>query len=272
MAKKSKASGAVLTTVKESAGEDLILVIAKHVLTLTGEQAKSEAVTTSDSVAGTYYSLGGILSRIQEEKWYGEWGFGTFNDYVEKELGFSPRKARYLITNFNDLVNSGVCWDDVKDISWSRLSIISGVITKENVADWVQKAKDLNRPSLQAAVAKAKEGTLPKSGSEPPLSTTTTLTFKVHQDQKDSIKQAVDKAKGEAGTEFDGVALEAICLSYLAGSSKTKPSGLKSTMKKAGFMEVLETFETLWPDIDLTIDKIPATETAAGSVEVPETL
>lgn len=40
----------------------------------------------------------------------------------------------------------------------------------------------------------------------------------VHQDQMTTIKQALEDARAEWGTEYDVVALEAICLSYLAMS------------------------------------------------------
>jgi hypothetical protein len=40
----------------------------------------------------------------------------------------------------------------------------------------------------------------------------------VHQDQMATIQQALEDARAELGTEYDTVALEAICLSYLATS------------------------------------------------------
>lgn len=38
----------------------------------------------------------------------------------------------------------------------------------------------------------------------------------VHPDQLQTIEQALALARGEAGTQYDTVALEGICLSYLA--------------------------------------------------------
>ena len=43
--------------------------------------------------------------------------------------------------------------------------------------------------------------------------------FPVYPNQAEIIRAALEKAKKEAGTEYDAVAFERICLSYLSSSS-----------------------------------------------------
>lgn len=241
----------------EEALVDPIEEVAKAVLSLAPEDALVELLNNVNNVDYNYLKVGGVLSRIQEEKWWMEWGKISFNEFVTTSLAYKPRKALYLISIYNDLVDCGVPHTKFEGLPWTILKEISSVVTKENVDEWVKYAKTLTLLQLQETVAKHKAGTLDKSSVEAEPSTTVSMSFKVHTDQKETIEQALDKAKHEAGTEFPGVALEAICLHYLAGG-KTKPAGLKATMKKAGFQEVLESFGQIWPDIDLEISLPPS--------------
>jgi hypothetical protein len=42
-----------------------------------------------------------------------------------------------------------------------------------------------------------------------------------HDDQIETIELALERARQEMGTEFDVVALEAICMNYLSGGNLT---------------------------------------------------
>ena len=83
----------------------------------------------------------------------------------------------------------------------------------------------------------------------------TTMTFKLHPDQRATIEAALAKAKAELPTEYDTVAVENICLGYLSGSSGTvqAPPSLADAMKAAGYSQVLAVFETLWPEVILLV-------------------
>lgn len=51
----------------------------------------------------------------------------------------------------------------------------------------------------------------------------------VHRDQAATIAHALEKARAEAGTPFDIVALEMICVGYLGGSVGAPRSSTKTT-------------------------------------------
>jgi hypothetical protein len=56
--------------------------------------------------------------------------------------------------------------------------------------------------------------------------------YGVAPDQKDTILLALDRARLEAETQYDAVALEAICMQYLAISGVHKTSSVSMTSKE----------------------------------------
>jgi len=64
--------------------------------------------------------------------------------------------------------------------------------------------------------------------------------YHAHEDQIETIQLALDHARSELGTEFDSVALDAICTNYLSGGVVTNPSSLIDVLKKYSADEILE--------------------------------
>lgn len=236
-------------------------VIHDTVVTLEGLEmnaALSLVSELSENIDYNYFQLGGVLSTIQSKGWYHEAGYDSFKEFVAKEYGLGPRKALYLVSIYNGLVDSGVAWNKVKHLGWTKLKELANVITPDNVDHWVGVAE--NSTVLQLLEAIKGANTAGDSGSSSddaegqPTSNVTTMTFKVHTDQKETVRQALDKAKEEAGTDVDTVALEMICMSFLQGGKVTKQvTGLKDAMAGASWEEVLSVFEQLWPDVDVEV-------------------
>ena len=239
-------------TVEES--DDLIVKTKNEIEHLKPEKAFKLVPTLMDTIDHDYFRLGGVLSAIQIQGWFMDKGHETFRSFVEAESGLAYRKAMYLINIYNCMVESGVAWDVVKHLGWSKLKELAPIITLENVDDWVAVAENLTVIQLQEHIKASSKGesasTSPEVDKE--VSKTTTMTFKLHQDQKDTIREALDKAKHETGTEFDAVALEAMALDFLGGESKLKaiPS-LKEYMAGKSAEEVLEAFGEVFPDVVL---------------------
>lgn len=58
---------------------------------------------------------------------------------------------------------------------------------------------------------------LDPSSNSTKASTKATKTFKMHDDQKETIEAAIEKAKEKSSTTVDTVALEYICMEFLSG-------------------------------------------------------
>lgn len=232
---------------------DLIATTAHEVENLSREEAYALVPTLTDGVDFSYFKLGGVLAVMQHHDWWKDDGFDNFRQFIEAKFGIQYRKAMYLIGIYGSLVESGVPWSKLAGIGWSKVKEIAAILTLDNVDEWVERAKELTVLQLHEAVKKAQAGTLAKTDEEPAESGVTTFTVKVHPDQKETIAKAVEKAMKEAGTEFKGVALEAICLNYLSGAKVSKPKPLTELMKGYEYEQVLKAFAEVWPDIDLTV-------------------
>jgi len=237
---------------------DALVQLAHEVENLTREQAFAAVQPLIDTVDYSYVRLGGVLAVIRDHEWWRDAKCESFKELLEKQFGMRYRKGAYLIQIYEDLINSGVEWDQVKSLGWTKLKEISPVLTKDNTAEWVDKAHGLTVLQLHDVVGKFTEQALVASGTklEDVQTTTTTITFKVHVDQKETIRLAVEKARKEANTEYDAVALEAICINYLAGGKVTKPKSLKALLEKHNPEEILHTIGEIWPDIEIEA-KIP---------------
>ncbi len=239
---------------KKAKETDAFVLLVQEISALSADEVIAEVPKLLDAANENYFRLGGFLWAISAHKYYKLVGFETFNEFVES-LGLKRSKAYYWMQIYDKLIESSVPWAKVKDVGWTKLRELASILTLENADDWVERALNSTVRQLQEAIAKAKSGSLPTSGITPTddaQSNVTTFTVKVHPDQKQSIKEAVAKARAEANTDYDGVALEAIAMNYLAGGNVTKPVSLKAVLEKHSPEEVLVALETVFTDFIIT--------------------
>lgn len=226
--------------------------------TVTKSQAYTLARELVHSAEFNYFKLGGILSVIQDKGWWQESGYQDFRSFVEAEVGIYYRKAMYLIQIYRDIADSGVEWAEVAAVGWTKLKEISPYLAPDNVQEWVERAKNMTVVQLSDYIKSLKGGSDHKA-SEQASSAVTTMTFKLHSDQKDIVRGALDVAKQKSGTEFDSVALEYICLEYSNGQlGKTKAAApskpLADQLRDVGIEEALQELEKAYPNIDMTVN------------------
>lgn len=240
---------------KKEKSDDLLVLIVQEISALSAEEAINAVPNLLNGADENYFRLGGVLSIIQTNKFFETEGFETFKAFVEQKIGIPYRKAMYWIHIYDRLVESGVSWNKVKDVGWTKLKDLAAILTLENVDEWVKRAEGMTTLQLQEAIKKATAGTLTSSGLTPEddkPSEVTTFTVKVHTLQKEAIRAAIDKAKVESDTEFDGVALENIARNYLAGGNVTKPVSLVSVLSKYSPEDALTAFESVYPELEVT--------------------
>lgn len=231
---------------------DLIVKLVQEISNLSAEDAIKEVPDLLNGADENHFKLGGVLSLISTSKFFKVDGFENFKDFVEGKFGIQYRRAMYWITIYDALVESGVPWEKVQHVGWTKLRDLAPILTLDNVDEWVERAMGLTTIQLQDAILKFKAGALTNAGSEPvetAKSATTTVTFKIHADDKILIKSAIEKAKHEAETEYDGVALVSLCNNYLTGGMVAKPASLIEILQKYTPEEVLEGTEKAFPDL-----------------------
>lgn len=249
---KPKKTGSTVSTSVAKEGEivaddDVIINISHEIENLSKEGARTIVASLADQTEKTFFKLGGVLSVIQANSWFEP--YGTFRDYVEKEHGLAYRRAMYWIAIYNGLVASGVPWVKVKDLGWTKLKLLAEIITPENVDQWVATAKSQTVINLMETIKNTKEAANKSLTDETPAAqTATTKTFKVHPGQKETIEAAITKAKEDGGTTVDTVALEYICLDYMA-----KPT-LVQRLKDLGIEPALEALGKAFPDANFVVE------------------
>lgn len=261
--------GAEKEVVKAKVKNDLFVEVASEVEHLTKAKAFSLVDNLLEDVESNHFRLGGVLSLIQEkssveDSWLD--GAASFRDLVQDKIGLHYRKAMYLIAIYRHLVEKQIPWESVKGLGWTKLKEMAQVLTPKNVDGWAKRAEKMTVLQIIDAVKKAQA----KGGSDAKMgetSTVTTMTFKVHEDQKEVIRSALDKVKKATKTEFDTVALHNLSAAYLGNTitietveAKEEPqtkkmqlASLKTLMTELGHEEVLGVFEKVFPKVDLEV-------------------
>lgn len=235
--------------------KDAVVSMVHNIENLTSEKALGAVAKLLDNIDHEYFHLGGVLSVIQSNGYYQDKGYETFRSLVEAEYGLQYRKAMYLVSIYNGLVSSGVSFEKVKKLGWTKLKELATILTPENVDEWVGIASSMTLLQLQEYISQQSKGV--KAGGDTAVEPTkvTTMTFKLHEDQKTTIREALEKAKHESGTEFDAVALEMICIDYLSGSKLKQVPTLKEALSGKTIEDVVEVLSECFPDLDMTISE-----------------
>jgi hypothetical protein len=177
---------------------------------LTEAEAKLLVDKLAEGAEFTFFQLGGVLSVIHNNGWFKP--YASFKEYVEHEHGIKFRRAMHWIAIYKALAENKVPWEKVKQLGWTKLSVIAQLLTPENVDEWVSIAEDQTVLQLKETVRSTKSADVPKALEDQASKTVTTKFFKVHEDQRATIEAALAKAKEESGTPYDTVAMEYICM------------------------------------------------------------
>lgn len=180
-----------------------------------------------------FFRKGGLLVKLSELGDFGE--HKNFQDYV-KANGIAPdyRTARYWMSIYTGLLEAGIPYSEVQGVGWTKIVVLIPVLTKENVEEWVAKAKAMNVATLKATVdAELATDDSGKVSDSAPKGDIKSMVFKLHADQTDTVNDALAKAKKNANTESKEVALDLICVEFLGNAGNKKlPEG---AVVKAGY-------------------------------------
>jgi len=257
---------------------DLIHKTVAEVESIADEDAATKAVLElMDESEYSFFKIGGILSRFKAEGWTGE--FDTFGDFVESAFGFKIRKAETLVLIYQSLISCGAPWASAKAVGWSKLGVIAKHLTADNWKGWFDQVKEVSHATVvqmsKDASANKKNGE--GDGEAPESTPQKKISIVIHEDQEVNIKDALAKAKETMGTDYDGPALHAIALDYLATpvpvEAPTAPTtgveegeqeadevltGIFQAMREGGTLEeclqvIFECMEDVFPEADVEI-------------------
>lgn len=135
------------------------------------KEMEKEALRLKTQAEKSYLDLAEVLAGIRGEfrkaqsmaEAKREFGFETFDGWVEGSFGWKRRKALYLIAVWEKLhVAQGIPKGKIAEIEWTKAAALSrladsGHLTKENVDKWADRAKEMGVDKLETVVTKTIE-------------------------------------------------------------------------------------------------------------------
>jgi len=243
---------------------DPFMAIASKIEKVSSRAEVESIFKASIDAAGfTSFALGGAVVRAQElfktaKSQFPE--YKSFREYVERGLGIEYTYAMRAAQAYWKILDLNVPFSAFGGIGLQKALKLLQVVTKDNIAEWVEKAKAMNILSLDEAIKAAKAL---KSPDDAPAEAKTimTKTFKLHEDQKQLVNDALKKASEETGSNFEAVNLEAICQSYIgaglmfANVAQAMAYAAKHTTEPALFVaKQVALLEQLFPDLQIKVD------------------
>lgn len=201
-----------------------------------------------DGVPGGYRELmkgeGAKEARIELFK---KWGYGSFEEYCEREVGMQRRSAsniRYAYYWFKIELDLGAeIIDQLKSLGRSKLYLLAGFVQKDNVMSWLEKAKEMTHEELKKVIVASRANSKntnkdnelfenAKSGAAvnedgyavaPAPETQHTLHTSLYDGQWGTWNAALERAKSVTGSDTISHNLEMICTDYLATNDFADP-------------------------------------------------
>lgn len=191
-----------------------------------------------DGVPGGYQSLmKGDGAKQAREEIFKKWGFKSFEEYAEKDLGLRKRTAqniRYAYYWFEIQEKlPGKVLIELKKIGRSSVYILAGFARKDSIALWIEKAKNCTFEELKKSITAAKAVKAGKnvdseevnqfSGPETTASKIEpeeqrTFQTSLYVDQDKVVQAALSRAKGLSKSDKNGHNLTLICEDFLSNN------------------------------------------------------
>jgi hypothetical protein len=83
-----------------------------------------------------------ILRLLKNERVWEKLGYSTWDAYLAQEdLSFKPATIEKYIATLTKIESLGIHFDQLKEIPRSKIRLIAPHLTRENVSDWLIKAR-----------------------------------------------------------------------------------------------------------------------------------
>lgn len=247
----SSASGIVDAELVQDFVPDLqpVVVSQSQKLEISSDEHRSRILKLWENIKENYMEIGMLLAHAQTERRYESWGYSTFKDYAQRELGVKYTKAKYLADVWRHLSRSDEVLKKVSNVGWDKMKTLTHVVTEDNVDNWVEKAKHLSADELKKEVKtfmmaqvpddskKALEGE--QSVQESVKDATKSITYQFSYEDYLVVCQAIEKIK-ESNPEIqsNSQCLALACADFLA-------SGSFGSSSEESFYKILSRYEGL---------------------------
>lgn len=212
-------------------------VVEDNVIPIDGcpnEELRREAIATVAKIEDDHYAVSDLLAKIYTEGSFVEWGYGSWQGYVEKELDFALRKATYCVAISKTLSSLEPEFQrEFRKMKWTALRELSGVLNNENAAEWLERTRGKSVLQIQT-MRRGIESSAKKTEAEGDK--LITMSFKVTPEQKENIERALARASTVSNSTAKGNLLDLICTDHSARSAgeDSLPQLLESIERASG--------------------------------------
>jgi hypothetical protein len=163
------------------------------------------------------------LREAQSTKMWRHFGCSSLIDYMEREMGYSPRAALERLRVANAIEDLPVIADamDQGNLSFSGARELTRIVTPQTQEAWLDAVADKNSRQIEEMVRGHKPGDLPSDAPDPALRTKV-LRFEVKVSTAALERQVLRKLEKERGEKLDADAfIRALFLRVLEGTDAT---------------------------------------------------
>ncbi len=225
-----------------------------------------------------YIQLGRDLYLVYHRRLFVQWGHDTWTDYVEQEVGISQSRGDRLRRIWSAFVKKlALKQQSLNGVGYTNAFVLlplvnKGIITSENVDDWLQAARTLSYRDLELKANAAKgpsEDTVDSMAAagvpvEPakPASEATAeatapidpgadpramLSFRLYPQQHDVVRAAIEEAmRGKAEEMAPNEALANVATEFLASRMSKEEKPLTRVSFLLGVLEQVYGGKFVW--------------------------
>lgn len=120
---------------------------------MSSDEHRDQIMQCVTNLQFNFISICQLLYQAQKLRRYESWGYTSFKEYAQKELGFKYGKAKALVNLWQHIGSKDrEMFDKLMSVGWDKANEISRVVNRENVDEWVDKAKILSADDLKREV------------------------------------------------------------------------------------------------------------------------
>lgn len=161
------------------------------------------------------------LREAQQIQIWRRFGYNSLVEYMELEMGYSPRAAmeRLRVANALPQLPQIAAAIEQGNLSCSGARELTRVVTPETEETWLGATAEMNLREVEAAVSGHTRGDLPTDPPDPKL-VRKILRYEVRPETDVLLREAKRKVEKERGERVDeDAALHAMALFYVSGGS-----------------------------------------------------
>jgi hypothetical protein len=207
-------------------GGALVKVVADSLALATASEVdENRAVLVRQAISDArfkidegFFEMAALLNETYHQRYFENWGYGNFRDYVEDDLGIKYRRAKYYVEVASLIASHDIGIAQAKAIGWSKLKELPLVLESKNKKEWLKKAERMTVKELREAVLAKIAG----RGKQPGKSETVRIAVVVDLADGNIITEAIERGQQVGGLGNTGEALSFVCGQWLEtlGDSK----------------------------------------------------